>query len=87
MAAGSHNNRPIIIALVVGLVVGWFVFAGSADTPSRKDDRPFLKWVARAAKNLLWIALVAEDPPEEIQPVKAEVGEDGYVMVDHGRGW
>jgi len=87
MAAGSPSNyRPAIVAMLVGLAIGWFMFSGGSDSP-RKDERPFLKWVARAAKNLLWISLMFEEPPEEIQPVKSEVGEDGYVMVEHGRGW
>lgn len=89
MAAGSASNGPyrsLIIALAVGLLAGWLFFSGG-ESPSPRKERPFLTWIAKAAKNLLWIALVAEEPPEELPPTKAEIGADGYVKVDHGRGW
>lgn len=60
-----------------------------APAPGPKD-RPFLKFVFRTAKNLLWLAAFAEEPPPE-QPdtrlVRAPlIGEDGFPIVDHGRG-
>ena len=87
MATGSvsaETQRNIAIILVLALALGWW--AGSMQSAPSKPDRPFITWVAKAAKSLLWIALVAEEPPQE-QTLKTSVGEDGYARIDHGRGW
>jgi hypothetical protein len=51
-----------------------------------------VRWIARAARSLLWVALLAEKPPEEPQPDhhvarSANVGDDGYPIIHNGRGW
>jgi hypothetical protein len=36
----------------------------------------------------LWIAIVADPPPAEAEPrAQALVGEDGFRVVEHRRGW
>jgi hypothetical protein len=83
-------DRKTLFALLAAFAVGYFVSGSSSPTPPA-PDRPVLRWIAKAAKSLLWIALVAEQPPSqgaERQLVHAPpVGEDGYQVVDHGKGW
>jgi hypothetical protein len=54
--------------------------------PTPAPERPVLRWLAKAAKNLLWIALIAEPPPKE-QLVQQRIGDDGFPMLDHGRSF
>ena len=50
-----------------------------------------LRWIAKAARTLLWVSLLAEKPPAEPQPdhqVRAvHIGDDGYPVIHNGRGW
>lgn len=82
------TRKQLVAIVAAALLAGW-LFTGQASPPSpQPPDRPVLRWIARAAKNLLWIALVAEGPPAETarqSVVHAHVGEDGYQTVDHGR--
>ncbi len=86
-------EKNVVFALVVGLVVGLFVMPGRSNDwpmPGTKPDRPFLTFVARAAKLLLWVSLAAEKPPEETNEpdcVEHLVDAEGLPLVDHGRGW
>lgn len=76
------NNRTIVIvaaALFIGL---WM---GNSNQPA-PTDRPVMRWIAGLAKNLLWLSVIVEPPPPQ-HHVQSEIGEDGYVKVDHGRGW
>jgi hypothetical protein len=76
-------DRRIIGVFLLGLVLGsWWTSSTTGWTPHK--DRPVVTWLAGAAKRLLWIAIVADPPPAEAE---ARVGEDGYRMVQHGRGW
>lgn len=84
------DRSTVVLVLVVAFVVYWFSGSSSPFTP--KPDRPVVRWIARAARALLWVSLVAEDPPEEHQPdhrlvQTPPVGEDGYPRVDNARGW
>lgn len=82
----AQRNQSIIV--VIALLAGWWIGAASSRPRSPLDDRPVLSWMARAAKNLLWIAVFVEPPPPaQPQQVRTEIGADGYVKVDHGRGW
>lgn len=83
-------DRSTVFVLIAAFAVGYFA-AGNADrSPSpRPSDRPVLSWIARAAKNLLWVAILADPPPPEqadTRVVHHAVGADGYPLVDHGRG-
>jgi hypothetical protein len=87
-------DRRILFALVAGVAVGYFLFAGgSAPSPWQPaPDRPVLRWIARAAKSFLWIALVAEPPHDPVEQGRhlvhsKPVGDDGFPLVDHGQGW
>lgn len=80
----TPHQRQLAAAVLIALAVGWWV----GSPPSKPDpDRPVLKWIAKVAKNLLWVAVFLEEPPDEIRTVRSEIGDDGYVQVDHGRGW
>jgi hypothetical protein len=83
-------DRRLVLAAVACLAIGWWFGGQSANPFAPQADRPVLRWIAKAAKGLLWIALVAEKPPQhnDRHLVHARpVGEDGYQMVDHGQGW
>jgi hypothetical protein len=80
-------NRNTVAVIVVALAVGWWL-GQPARRPQPLEDRPVVRWIVRAAKQLLWIAVFVEEPPaERHMEVQAVVGPDGYVKVDHGRGW
>lgn len=83
-------DRKTAAAVVVALALGYCLAYQPSPSP-RPDDRPVLRWIARAAKSLLWIALVAEQPPKDPQPdhrvAQNRIGDDGYPVVDHARGW
>ena len=84
-------DRRLLTAVVVALVVGYWL-ASSNDITPKPADRPVVRWIARAARSLLWVALLAEKPPEEPQPDHhvaraAAIGDDGYPIIHNGRGW
>ncbi len=82
------SKRSLFLALVACLAVGWWL--SSSTGPAGPHDRPVLRWVMKAAKNLLWIAIVAEGPPAEgpqPQLVRTRVGADGFRQLEHRGGW
>jgi hypothetical protein len=84
-------DRKTLFAVIAAAAVGYWLAGSSSSTPPA-PDRPVLRWIARAAKSLLWVALVAEKPPvdqaAERRLVHAPpVGDDGYQLLDHGKGW
>lgn len=85
----STQQRNTSILIVVALLAGWWVGSANRRPPGPLEDRPVARWIARTAKQLLWIAVFVEPPPpaHEPQSVRSEIGADGYVKVDHGRGW
>jgi hypothetical protein len=87
-------ERKIILALLFGIAFCWFVGNGcSLEKPAPLSNRPVLKWIAKAAKTLLWVAVFVEPaPPEEPEHDRTmhhedEVGADGHPLVHHARGW
>lgn len=84
-------DRKTAVWLCVALAVGYWLASGQpAQAP--QPARPVARFVAKVAKNLLWIALLAEQPPAEPQPNHhvaraARIGDDGYPIVDNARGW
>lgn len=91
-------ERNVVLALVVGFAVCWFVGNGcSFEKPQPLANRPVLRWIAKAAKSLLWVAVFVEPAPDA-KPEAAhlmhheaeehvEVGADGFPLVKHSRGW
>lgn len=79
-------NRKLVAAVLIAFALGWWL-APRPWTPHK--DRPALTWVVRTAKRLLWIAIVADPPPADVEPDtrQAVVGEDGFRVVEHRRGW
>lgn len=85
-------NRKTVIAIVAALAVGYWLAGSSSPKPSPQPDRPVVRFIARIAKNLLWVALLAEEPPKDPQPDHqvaraAQIGDDGYPILDNSRGW
>jgi hypothetical protein len=83
-------DRRLVTAVVVALAVGYWLASSSASP--NPTPRPVVRWIASAARTLLWFSLLAEKPPEDPQPDHrlahtARVGEDGYPIVDNARGW
>lgn len=87
-------DRKTIIACVLCVFFWNWATTGGRDDDTRPrplDDRPVLRWIAKAARTLLWISLAAEGPPkpetQRVDLVHARTGDDGQPMLDHGRGW
>lgn len=81
-------DRSTLLIVVAALAVGYW-FAGPSSTTPPRPDRPVARWIAQAAKNALWFMLIAEPAPAEPNHLVhgPHVGEDGYQVVDHGKGW
>jgi hypothetical protein len=81
-------DRKTVAVVVVALACGYCVANWQT---SQANDRPVLRFIAKAAKAFLWVALVAEQPPEGPQPdhrlAHSAIGEDGYPIIDNARGW
>lgn len=81
-------DRKTLMVVVVALAVGYGLSSWSS---SSTPDRPVLRFIAKAAKTFLWVALAAEEPPAEPQPdhklAHSAIGEDGYPLIDNARGW
>lgn len=73
-------DRTLVAIVCIALAVG----AYAPTMLQAKPDRPVLRWIAGAAKNLLWLAAFAEQPPA--QQAVVNKAHDEY-SVDHGRGW
>lgn len=85
-------DRKTVLTFVaaVALCWAWQHHAAPAPSPWQPKDRPVLRWIARAAKSLLWIALVAEPPPPQYERQlvhSPHVGDDGYPAIDNGRAF
>lgn len=87
-------DRRILTAVVVALAVGyWLASSPASPIPApRPNDRPVVRWIAKIARSFLWVALLAERPPEDPQPDHhvaraANIGDDGYPIIHNGRGW
>jgi len=82
-------NRKLVAAVVISFVLGAWLSPAVPRPWSPQKDRPALTWVMRTAKRLLWIAIVADPPPADEPAGRAEarVGEDGFKVVEHRKGW
>ena len=81
-------DRKTLLVVVLAVACGYAVANWKTEAA---PDRPFLRFIAKAAKTFLWVALVAEQPPEGPQPdhklAHSAIGEDGYPLIDNARGW
>lgn len=88
-------SRRNVFAIVAALALGYWLAASPSSpcpAPAPTPDRPVVRFIAKIAKNFLWVALLAEQPPAEPQPDHqvaraARIGDDGYPIVDNARGW
>ena len=87
-------DRKFVYAFIAGCAFAWWLNSGAAPVPSPfsptpQNDRPVLRWVAKAAKTALWFMLVAEPAPEQrdARMVQTVVGDDGYPVIDHARAF
>lgn len=78
------DRRTIVICVVCLWLGSWCSSSSAPDIrPRPLDDRPILRWVARAAKTLLWVSLMAEEPPQpEAHHLAKHTGE-----INFGEGW
>lgn len=76
-------NWRIVIAAVL-LTLGLSNLVSTESEPPR-PNRPVLNLLGRLAKLGLWIMLAGEEQPRETRMAQQTVGEDGYVVLDHGR--
>ena len=82
-------DRSTLLVAVLCIGLGYWL-AADRPQPFAPPDRPVLRWIARAAKTFLWVAMFAEQPPapaERLAVHSHHVDDDGNVMVNHGMGW
>jgi hypothetical protein len=92
------SRRSIACVVVAAALAYWAGAGGVSPAPQPTPLRPRLAWVVKAAKNLLWAAAFFEAPPEEnesfsgdsrervVRASAAEIGDDGFPVVNHVRG-
>lgn len=83
------DRKTLTVALVAFVVGSWTASSGRQDSkPEPLEDRPVLRWIAKTAKSLLWVAMFAEEPPEEqTYVVSTRTDDHGQRSLNHGRGW
>ena len=84
-------DRNTALVLIACVALGYWLASPPGKPVGPLADRPVLRWIAKAAKQMLWIAVFVEPAPpepESRQMVKAPaIGDDGYALIDHGKGW
>jgi hypothetical protein len=92
------SRRSIACVLIAVALAYWAGAGGVSPIPQPGPSRPRLAWVMAAAKKLLWAAAFFEAPPEEhdshaveaqervVRAAAAEIGDDGFPIVNHVRG-
>jgi len=73
--------KYIVAICLVTAIVTWSI---ARVPPPPQPDRPVLSVIAKVARALLWIAVFAEEPPQE-QAYHQTVGDDGYPTISHER--
>lgn len=87
-------DKRIVVVAVAAFALAYFLAHGSGGGPfpnpfvPAKKDRPVLKFIVRAAKSLLWIAVFAEERPADTHyTCRVEVDRDGQALLNHAEGW
>jgi hypothetical protein len=85
------SKKRLALICLACVVAGWWLSSSPSSplVPAPQRERPVLRWIAKAAKNMLWLALLAEPPPEaaDTRLGHARLGSDGQPLLDHARGW
>ena len=82
------QKSHLAVVCLACLVAGWWLTSSSPLAPSPERERPVLKAIARIARSLLWVSLLAEAPPEESRSyAHARLDAMGQPVIDHSRGW
>lgn len=84
----ERDLRPLVIAGILGLALGWFAATSPISPVKPAPERPVLKFLARVAKLGLWVVAFADPPPADVhRVVHARVDEHGNKVLHHGEGW
>ena len=85
------SKREIQTAVVVGLVavmLTWWAATSDYSPVKPEPTRPVLRLIQRLARLGLWVAMFAEQPPQQAHYfVHARVDEHGNRVLNHGEGW
>lgn len=86
-------DKKLVLVALAAFAFAWFIANGQPGgiipnpfVPQR-PDRPVLKFIVRAAKTFLWVAMFAEPKPQthHVHHVaQATIGPDGHECLDHG---
>lgn len=87
------DKRMVVIA-VAAFAIAWFVATnqGNSVIPNpfvpQKPDRPVLRFIAKVAKTVLWVAVFAEPRPQpQSHYVQTQIGPDGHECLNHAEGF
>lgn len=81
------TNAGFLACIFAALLAGYWLSQQTHADDARRP-RPAVRWIAGAAKNALWLLLLTQGPPDKHESVaECRVGSDGYLCVNHGKGW
>lgn len=90
-------DKNIVLAAVAAFALAWFMCHSDGTIPNpfvpQRPKRPFLQFLAKAAKTALWVVAFAEPKPTDLSAnhshhiVRATVGPDGVEMLDHSEAF
>lgn len=87
-------DKRMVLVAVAAFAIAFFVAQRPGEGPfpnpfaPARPERPFLKFVVKAAKTFLWVAMFAEERPAD-PPYRdhASIGPDGVQCLNHAEGW
>lgn len=86
-------DKRMVLVAVAAFALAFFIAKSPDGIPNpfapEKPERPFLKFVIRAARTFLWVAMFAEPKPEvpANHVVQAKIGPDGHEYLNHAEGF
>lgn len=82
----KFSARTVIAIVAITVASTAYVTGGSTPNPFEPEkERPILTAIARAAKMFLWLAFVADPPPQDYEPIQQSVTVDGHPVISHAR--